>query len=305
MKRPVRILLKVLFAVVMVVVAVAAFAMTDVRVPATSGFVVPMQEVRALATSTGEPLPTELRSLKVGFGGVPRIFVVGGSGFEDQRMTFYSYQLVYEGGRTVIIDAVHDEPLHQEYFRGTFLRDGYAKMQQAMSKADAIAITHEHFDHCAGIAKSPDFERLAPRVVLNEEQVRNPLIKVGGFDEGRLGKLQPLRYERLHLLRPGVVLIKAPGHTPGTQLIYVRLASGREFLLVGDIAWNMDNIRLPRAHPRVVNWLNSEDGKAMAAQLRALHDLAKVEPDLNLVVAHDEAQMDDYLRRGFIQDGFR
>jgi glyoxylase-like metal-dependent hydrolase (beta-lactamase superfamily II) len=27
---------------------------------------------------------------------------------------------------------------------------------------------------------------------------------------------------------PGVVLIKAPGHTPGSQMIYVVLASGRD-----------------------------------------------------------------------------
>ncbi|MGZ3461634.1 MAG: hypothetical protein ACXU86_24345, partial [Archangium sp.] len=109
--------------------------------------------------------------------------------------------------------------------------------------------------------------------------------------------------ERLHLLRPGIVLIKAPGHTPGSQMLYVRLADGREFLLVGDIAWRQDNIRLPRMHPRVVNWLGHEDGAAMAEQLRYLHDLQQAEPGLNLVVAHDGAQMAELLRRGLVQDG--
>jgi glyoxylase-like metal-dependent hydrolase (beta-lactamase superfamily II) len=32
---------------------------------------------------------------------------------------------------------------------------------------------------------------------------------------------------------PGVVLIKAAGHTPGSQMVHVRLASGKEVMLVG------------------------------------------------------------------------
>ncbi|GMT98647.1 hypothetical protein KH5H1_27660 [Corallococcus caeni] len=113
----------------------------------------------------------------------------------------------------------------------------------------------------------------------------------------------PLQYERLHLLRPGVVLIKAPGHTPGTQMVYVRLVDGREFLLVGDVAWHQDNIQLPRMLPRLAQWVGGGDAQAMAHQLRWLHDLQGTAPELHLVLAHDGAQMQDSQRRELILDG--
>jgi glyoxylase-like metal-dependent hydrolase (beta-lactamase superfamily II) len=304
MKKPVRWILRIVIAVVVLGALFVGIGLTEVPVPATSNFNPSMQEVRALATSTGEPLPTQLRSQKVGVALFPKGAVVGGGGMEKQSMTFYAYQLVYEDGRTVIIDAVHDEQLQKAIFPdSTFLNDSYARVQQSLRKANAIAATHEHFDHVGGIAKSPDREEIIPRVVLTEEQLRNPRIKEGGFDEALIKRLQPLRYDRLHLLRPGVVLIKAPGHTPGSQLVYARLADGRELLLLGDIAWNMANVRLPRMHPRAVNWINGEDGEAMAHQLRFLHDLAAREPNLHQVSAHDGEQMEDYVRRGLIQDG--
>jgi hypothetical protein len=40
-----------------------------------------------------------------------------------------------------------------------------------------------------------------------------------------------------------MVLIKAAGHTPGSQMVYVVLDSRREYLLIGDAAWHMDGVR--------------------------------------------------------------
>ncbi len=41
---------------------------------------------------------------------------------------------------------------------------------------------------------------------------------------------------------PGVVLIRAPGHSTDSQMVYVRLQSGREILHSVDAAWNLDNM---------------------------------------------------------------
>jgi glyoxylase-like metal-dependent hydrolase (beta-lactamase superfamily II) len=219
---------------------------------------------------------------------------------------FQAHQVFYVDGRTVILDAGCDAETLESNLPGSHLQAGnYARLQEVMRRADAIALTHEHFDHSSGIAHSPYFDELAPRVVMTEEQLHGRQAELAGFTGDVVGRLKPLRYERMHLLRPGLVLIKAPGHTPGTQLLYVRLADGREFLLVGDIAWDQDNIRLPRMHPRLVNWLGDEDGEAMANQLRYLHELQKATPELNLVVAHDGEQMAGLLQRGLVQDGLR
>jgi len=284
-----------------------AVGLSDVSVPARSHFDAELGVIRALALSTGEPLPVELRSQRVGrASGVPRALVVAGSGFEDHTFSFYTYQLVYPGDRTVLVDVVGDEQTQQENFPGSeFDAAAYARVQEALRRADATVVTHEHFDHCTGIARSAHLAEVASRVHLTEEQLSGKEAEVAGFTPEVRARLTPLRYERLHLLRPGVVLVKAPGHTPGTQLVYVRLADGREFLLVGDVAWHQDNVRLPRMHPRLVNWLNGEDAQAMAHQLRWLHELQRTAPEVHQVVAHDEEQMADYQRRGLILDGLR
>ncbi|CAM4104130.1 MBL fold metallo-hydrolase [Corallococcus exiguus] len=292
-------------ALLLVLVVVAAVGLSDVNVPETSRFDADLGAIRALAVSTSAPLPTGLRSQRVGrASGVPHALVVAGSGFGEATFDFYAYQVVYADGRTVLVDVVNDEKTQRAQFPGSeFDAAAYTRVQEALRRADATVVTHEHFDHCAGIAHSAYLDEVASKVHLTDEQLRSPLAQEAGFTAELRARLTPLQYERLHLLRPGVVLIKAPGHTPGTQLVYVRLGDGREFLLVGDVAWHQDNIRLPRMHPRLTNWLGGEDAQAMAHQLRWLHDLLRTAPELHPVVAHDGAQMQDYQRRGLIQDG--
>ncbi|WP_375770292.1 MBL fold metallo-hydrolase [Archangium gephyra] len=306
MKKPVRRVWKVLLGVLAVGVLFLAIALTAVPVPERTDFGPSISELRALATSAGEPLPTEFRRIAVGAGVMPALAVVAGRLFGTYPLVYQAHQVVYGDGRTVILDAGCDARTLEAHLPGSHLDAGsYSRLQEAMRRADAIALTHEHFDHSSGIAHSPYFDELAPRVMMTEEQLHGREAEMAGFTGDVVGRLKPLRYERMHLLRPGLVLIKAPGHTPGTQLLYVRLADGREFLLVGDIAWHQDNIWLPRMHPRLVNWLVREDGEAMAHQLRYLHELRKTTPELELVVAHDETQMAGLLQRGLVQDGLR
>lgn len=306
MKKPVRRRWKVWLGVVAVVGLLLATALTPVPVPERTGFGPSISELRALATSTGGPLPTELRRIVVGEGVMPEFAAVAGRFLGTLPSVYQAHQVVYGDGRTVIVDAGSDAETLARNMPGSHLQaDNYARLQEAMRRADAIVLTHEHFDHSAGIAHSPYFDDVAPRAMMTEAQLHGSEAERAGFTPDVVGRLKPLRYERMHLLRPGLVLIQAPGHTPGTQLVYVRLTDGREFLLVGDIAWHQDNIRLPRMHPRLVNWLLREDGEAMANQLRYLHDLQRATPELNLVVAHDVDLMAGLLQRGLIRDGLR
>ena len=64
--------------------------------------------------------------------------------------------------------------------------------------------------------------------------------------------LTPLEYDHYYAAAPGIVLVKAPGHTPGSQLVFVKLASGKELLFIGDVAWHMDQIRQLWYRPRLV-----------------------------------------------------
>ena len=266
-----------------------------------------LEAVRALARSGDGPLPKELRAQRIARGELPaRVLAVAGGGFGPVTFEFFTYQLVWEDGRTAVVDAVADEKTFADNLpTKEFDKAAWGRMQEAMRKADVVAVTHEHFDHAAGIAHSPYLAELAPHVSLTEAQLTGRHAEMAGFTPEVRARFTPLRYEGLHRLRPGVVLISAPGHTPGSQLVYVQLAGGPELLLVGDVAWQRENLERPVMHPRLANWLGQEDADAMAHQLSTLHALLGTAPQVQLVVAHDGPQMAELMRRGLVQEGLR
>jgi glyoxylase-like metal-dependent hydrolase (beta-lactamase superfamily II) len=109
----------------------------------------------------------------------------------------------------------------------------------------------------------------------------------------------------VHALAPGVVLIAAPGHTPGSQMIYVQLADGRELIFLGDVAWHLGQIEQLWYRPRfVTNVLIGEDRAQVMGEFRALHELMKAEPKLTLLVSHDVTQRAALIRAGLLGDHF-
>ena len=93
-----------------------------------------------------------------------------------------------------------------------------------MSTATQIVITHEHMDHIGGLTTHADLARVLPKAKLTREQLSEPERSLPArFPERALDGYQPLVYEQYHAIAPGVVLIKAPGHTPGSQMCTCRL----------------------------------------------------------------------------------
>ena len=99
------------------------------------------------------------------------------------------------------------------------------------------------------------------------------------------------------------MLLAAPGHTPGSQLVYVRREDGREALFLGDVAWDQDQITNLHYRPRIVTLLIGEDRAQVMDQLRALHDLAAAEPGLVQIVSHDVSQRSELLTSGVLIEG--
>jgi glyoxylase-like metal-dependent hydrolase (beta-lactamase superfamily II) len=145
---------------------------------------------------------------------------------------------------------------------------------------------------------------LAGRLRLTSEQHANGT----ALDDSRvphaLRRPEPLAYERVLAVAPGVVLVKAPGHTPGTQLVYVRTRHERELLFIGDVAWHTDQLAKLHYRPRLVTDLFlGEDRRAVLAQFRALHDLMRAHPQLLVVVSHDREQRERLIAQGLLREG--
>lgn len=271
-----------------------------VPVPAQSNFGVDLEEVRALA---GPGVATAIRSIKVGDGAFPDwVAIAGGQeGADEFPADWRAFQVVYPD-RTVLIDPVHNRDLHESFPLAREYDDAaFALMQEWVGAADLILATHGHWDHVGGVAASPHIAELASRVRFTREQLDGGWLEDANFPEGFLASLAPLEYERLHRIAPGMVLIKAPGHTPGSQLIYLRLRSGREILFVGDVVWNLANLRELRGHGRFVGLTGQEDLEAKAHQIRWLHDLWQAGA-VELVIAHDRTLHEEQQRAGLFED---
>lgn len=298
-------LVKVGISLTILVMSVSVYFLSSTKVPKSSNYPFTLTEIRELAESDLESLPEALNAIHVVTSFVPEFLITSFRGLGRHVFHTYSYQIVYSE-KSVIVDAVTDHETAEKILPGSIEHPNrYDVMQRALLEASAIVFTHEHFDHCSGIATSPYLDRIAHKVHFTVDQIPGlglPDKEASGFTADVVKKFKALEYNRLHRLSPGVVLIKAPSHTPGSQMIYVKLRSGKEFLLVGDIAWDMDNITLPEHHPKFIKLVSGEDEEKNLHVLSWLHEIYNSEPDLSIVVAHDGQQMNEYVRKGWIGD---
>lgn len=273
--------------------AASRYLLAREAVPETSDYVLDLTEVRRLASSLPGERPLRVNHEQVAEASLPRgVVFAGESLFVPQPMTHGAYQIVYPDGY-VLIDSGFDEAgLRAMRSDAAFSTEGYAAIQRALASARKIVITHEHADHLGGIARFSDPAQLVGRLELTREQLANEKqLDANRFPDSLRAALTPLVYEKYHPLAPGVVLIKAAGHTPGSQMVFVQLADGRELLFLGDVAWHMDQIRELWYRPRLVTDLFiGEDRHAVLAEFRTLHDLEVRESDLVLVASHDVDQ---------------
>ena len=283
------------------------YLFTENVMPEKSDFKLDLGELRKLVDTDG--LPVRLNSLIVAEGEIPDWIVVAGGAQKGFPISFTSFQVVYED-KTIIIECPFDRGLYEKFcgyrllgIKGKrFNEENYEAMQRAILEAECIIATHEHWDHVGGIAQSPNVGRLMEKTVLTSEQVHGHTIAKAGFPEGAFDDYAPLEYDGYHVLAPGIVLIEAPGHSVGSQMIFVRLRGGVEFLFTGDVAWNMINVEGLINHSRMGMLLRYENGSRLGHQIRWLHEniYDNPEEDVHLLTSHDPRQIEEYTKSGLI-----
>jgi glyoxylase-like metal-dependent hydrolase (beta-lactamase superfamily II) len=282
-----------------VVLGLAKYTLLDRAAEARGEYVIDLPALHHAATAAGQ-LPSLIEVEKVGTFAFPRTLVVAGDGFKMHKMVLLAHRIMWPD-RSVIIDTAMPPSATAKMPGSAADPAAYERLEKAMKVASAIVCTHEHPDHVGGIASAVDPAAIAKQTRLTREQLQSPKLERGEFRRDALAELAPLDYQGVYAVAPGVVVQKAPGHSPGSQLVYVELADGKRFLFVGDIAWSKDNIRLQRGRPGIATLLMKEDRPAVAAQLKALGQLP---PDVHVVVAHDPVALEQDLAAGLYRQGF-
>jgi glyoxylase-like metal-dependent hydrolase (beta-lactamase superfamily II) len=266
-----------------------------------------LTEIRQAAGLIPGPRPLRVNVIKVAESRRTKNFAVKGLPAEPSVQARTAYQIVYADG-TIMVDTGMDLATHKFFGRGVeepYFPEAEARVEEALQRAKAVIVTHEHGDHVGGLIRSDRFAELAPKSVLTRGQL-DTLLNEPQMPELRptpemAARLRVIDYSGIMAFAPGIVLIKAPGHTPGSQMVYVALQSGKELLLAGDVAWHMDAVRLNR--PKDAPWIK-EPAELMTAELDWLNGITRSESNLSIVISHDEEQRRAYIEQGVLGDGF-
>jgi glyoxylase-like metal-dependent hydrolase (beta-lactamase superfamily II) len=263
----------------------------DAPTQAAATFDVDLSTLRQLARVVPGALPVALNGVRVAASIRPRKFVIAGGDDTPVTMPRTAFQVVYPDG-SVMLDAGLDKATHDSFSPDKpepYFPDEFAKLQRALDAARLVVLTHFHADHVAGVVTAPNFAELAAKTVITSHTARlmcdaphRPHLKLSEADVVRFIVVD---YPQYLPVAPGLVLIKAAGHSPDMQMVYILLQSGREVLHSIDAAWNMDNIRQVKG--KAAPWVK-EDVPAVLAQLRWLNGLLTSEPNVSILVTHDD-----------------
>lgn len=258
--------------------------------------------VRRAATVVPGALPQAVHVLAFNHSrGAASSSVEGAPGDSVNRANVV-FQIRYPRG-WIMVDAGMDKEIAHN--PPHYSQAAYDSVQLGLRGARLIVITHEHFDHIEGVLKSPYLDQIRPKTMLNREEVAT-LMQAGNpgnitLDSAQAADYIVMDYDLLLPIAPGVVLIKAPGHTPGSQMVYVRTARGGEMVLVGDVAWATLGITLDRQKPEAVSDRLHENRAEIAPELAWLRGLAA--QGVPLVVSHDDDSITGLVRQGVLVNG--
>ena len=263
-----------------------------------------LERVRQAADDLPGALPESINFIKFAESHRTYAAVIDGGSDEPFVSARTAFQVVYPGG-SVMIDAGMDEEVHRFYGFGReepYWQDRNDRVQAALSAANLVVVTHEHGDHVAGVLRSPDRDSIAAKTILTEAQVRT-LTTAPQLPEIRITEQQArdylvVDYRLYQPVAPGMVLIKAAGHTPGHQMVYVRVAEGTEFVFIGDIGWLIENVTELRLRPPETIARIGEDPEALMSQLIWLQSLA--DRGVVLVPSHDDRLLSRYAQEGLL-----
>jgi N-acyl homoserine lactone hydrolase len=172
-----------------------------------------------------------------------------------ERVRIPRVMWVLEGPTTIIVDTSVPRTGDAHHFVGEhFERDHDQEPTHALRLAgvdvaavEYVILTHLHWDHAGNCDLFPN-----AKILVQEEELRYALAPGPFFEKSFLaplsgwsrppylvGGLTPIEGE--HAVAPGVQILPAPGHTPGSQAVIVNTIAGT-ICIAGDAVMSFDNL---------------------------------------------------------------
>lgn len=279
---------KLLFVLIAIVTVPYYWLLIDNRPGSDPAPVIRIADLRRLAETIPGPKPERAALQQVGWARVPGTLFVAGGGLK-RRMLSIQAGLISGPWGDIVIDSGFAAQDATKLGLETYVPAYQARVDAALRRARLIVFTHEHIDHIGGLLRLPDWRRVLPHALITPEQApAGPVARNLPWPKGAAAAIHPFHYREIIAIAPGVVLIRTPGHTPGSQMVYAHLADGREVLFAGDTATMTRNWHELRARSRLIgDYVAHEDRAAVFGWLKAIRRLHRAAPEMTIVPGHE------------------
>lgn len=151
---------------------------------------------------------------------------------------------------------------------------------------DYVVLSHLHFDHAGNVRM---FASTGARLVCNDKEKEFAFGFPGAYSGAHLkADYEGLEFETVSgdtELLPGVTLIEAPGHTPGTMAMRVDLPESGTMIFTSDAVYMGDSYGPPATPAAIVN-----DLAAWYASVEKIRTIAE-RGDAKVIFGHDAEQL--------------
>ena len=263
---------------------------------------VSMVQLRALAAASPGPVPVELAAERVAYRRLPQDLLAAGTGLEPRILAVWAFRITMADGSTILIDTGMTGAQTSTMGLDGFDSEGAGRISRALRAARLIIPTHEHVDHLGGLAALLRSDRAAgeaalARTLLNRGQLPDQPLSAQLDWPMPVSASARIADGAPQAAAPGVVVIPAPGHTPGSQMIYLRTADGREWLFTGDTASFDANWKELRGRSMLMQMIAPEDRAAVFGWLATIRTLKAQAPGLIVIPGHDYSALFDSSRQ--------
>lgn len=180
--------------------------------------------------------------------------------------------------------------------KGRSVGDLLGSNDYPMDKLAGVILTHAHWDHVSGLdslpPKTPVWVSNDERKFIASRSAMTALInsfpnvnyKEYTFNDGPyLGF--PASYD---VWGDGsIVLVPAPGHSPGSIVAFISLPTGSRYALLGDLVWQNEGVDIPAERPWISRRLVREDDDQVRENIARIAAIRKRFPEIKMVPAHD------------------
>ncbi len=151
---------------------------------------------------------------------------------------------------------------------------------------DYVVASHLHFDHAGNMQL---FKNSNARLICNDKEKEFAFGYAGAFNGAHLkADYEGLNFETVSgdtEILPGITLIEAPGHTPGTMSMRVDLAESGPMIFTSDAIYLGDSYGPPASPAAIVNDLGA--WYASVEKLRGIAEASGAE----MIFGHDAEQL--------------